>query len=80
MTIASKRSPQRQGLRVTSNVHRSTIRRATPYCAAARMMPGCFSVASQPFCRLIECKLTHLCHAFVVRQCQNRIQGRQSRQ
>lgn len=45
--IASKSSPHRKGLRVTSNTHRSTIRRATPYCAAARMIPGCFSVASQ---------------------------------
>ncbi len=40
MTIASKSSPHRHGFCVTSNVQRSMMRLATPYCAAARMIPG----------------------------------------
>ncbi len=42
MTIASKSSPHLQGLCVTSNVQRSMIRVATPYCLAARITPGGF--------------------------------------
>ena len=40
VTMASKSSPHRHGLCVTSNVHKSMILDATPYCAAARITPG----------------------------------------
>jgi hypothetical protein len=39
--MASKSAPHLQGFRVMSKVHRSKMRCRTPYCTAARMIPGC---------------------------------------
>ncbi len=80
--MASKSSPHLQGFRVTSNVQRSMIRLATPYCAADLRMPGTFSVVTF---RIRQDKLNWgvtpcLSLSFVDRRCQNRKPRHQSTQ
>jgi hypothetical protein len=61
--IALNRSPCRHGFCVTSKVHRSMTRWATPYCAAARTMPGTSSLAySQRYERFSTKRLTFSAH------------------
>lgn len=69
--IASNRSPHRQGFCVMSKVHRSIILVATPYCVAARMMPG-VSPSTREMKHFYAMCMTrgHLFPSFVVHQYQ----------